>query len=465
MVLTLTMGACSKSFIDYTNPQTLPLDGTIKDLKSLTNAANGVYNNFQNVDYYNRTFTLSPELISDNVFVSRRNSNRYLNHDNFSIGNGDGYVLGAWSAMYDVVVNANLAIAHGEAVNFIPGEEQGARQVIGEMYAARALALFDLVRFFAQPYNFTADASHAGVPVITEPKNEIIAPPRETVKVVYDQIVSDLQKSLTLMTAVKKDGRFTVIAAKALLAKVYLYMEKWAEAEQLATEVIDNTTFKLLTNAQYVASWSAKFSGESLFEVANLSTDNSGSDGIGYFYEPGGYGDALATQDLYDTYTSTDVRRELIQAGTRTNAENPAYLVRKYPRGVSTRDDNIKVLRLSEVFLIRAEARAEQGKTNTAKNAGAQADLNTIIQRADPTADPVTLTGDDLVNRIILERRKELAFEGNRLFDINRKKMDLVLIQSDQTRTFTYPNNRFIMPIPFSEVNTNPNIEQNPAWK
>jgi len=459
-MIVLSATSCSDSFLDLQNPQSLPLKGTIKDLKTLTTASNGAYAQFKDVNYYNRTFILLPDLLGDNVFVSRSNGGRYLDQDAFAITREDGYVQSAWAAMYRTIVNANLSIAGGEALS----ANAAINQVIGEMYAVRALAYFDLVRLFAQPYNYTADASHMGVPLVVQPYNEIISPPRATVREVYTQIISDLKKSLTLIATPQKPAKFTPTAVNALLAKVYLYMEDWANAEKYATDALAGP-YTLLARGSYVSSWSSKFSSESLFEIANTGTDNAATNSIGYFYEQVGYGEGLATADLYSQYTSTDVRRQLIPIGVRkVTFENPAYFVKKYPLGASTRDDNVRVLRLSEVYLIRAEARAELSKTDATKITGAQADLNAIVTRADASAIPVVLTGDALVERILLERRKELAFEGNRFFDLTRRKKNVRHIRSTDEVTYTYPNNKFVMPIPVAETNANRNIEQNPGW-
>ncbi|SFC66824.1 SusD family protein [Parapedobacter composti] len=463
MVSALCSG-CSEGFLDETNPQSVGFDH-IKDLKSLTAATTGVYNSFNNSNYYGRTFVVSPELFGDNSFISIRNGGRYLGHDRFTVTNGDGYVTGAWTQMNRVVANANLAIQAGNQLTFPEGQRAAANQIMGELYACRALAWFDMVRYFAQPYNYTEDASHLGIPLVTEPPGVIISPSRGTVAEAYTHIVADLLRAEELLGSAKKNGYFNKAGAQALLAKVYLYMEDWENAEIYATKVIEESAgYTLLSNADYVASWGQKFSVESILEIGMLPTDNNGANSIGYLSEQGGYGEWLATKELYDTYSQTDIRRNLIVPGSRENAESEAYFIKKYPLGASSRDDNIKVLRLSEVYLIRAEARAELSKTQPDKAAGALSDLNAIVGRADPEASVSGLQGDALVERIILERRKELAFEGNRLFDINRKKMSLVHIQTNQIRTFEYPNNRFIMPIPYAERNANPNIQPNPGW-
>lgn len=461
LILILTvLSSCKRDFLELKNPQAVSLFETINDFASLNAAANGSYVPFKSTNYYNRTFTLVPDLLGDNVFVSRSNGGRYLDQDNFTIGSNDGYVSGAWSSMYQVIVNATLTIQGGSKLELTPQMYQ----LLGEMFAIRALSHFDLVRFFAQPYHYTNDASHPGVPIITEVKPEIISPPRNTVYEVYQQIIADLEQAIALMNVPVKQGKFTPTAAKALLAKVYLYKGDWANAEKYATEAIAGP-YSLLTRTGYVASWNTPFSSESLFEIVNLSTDNSGVNSLGYFYEQSGYGEGLATEDLYNQYSANDIRRSLIQVGERKSSnvvfESPAYFVKKYPRLTY---DNIKVLRLSEVYLIRAEARAELGKTDNSKTSLAQADLNVIIKRADPAASDITAVGDALIDVVLLERRKELAFEGNRFFDLTRRKKDVKHLRSQGVKVITYPNNRLIMPIPLREINYNKNIKQNPGW-
>lgn len=460
----LLLSGCGKSFLELKNPQAIDFDH-ISDLESLTIASTGVYSLFKQSNYYNRTFVIVPELMTDNCFISIKNSGRYLNEDRFTVTNGDSYITGAWRLMSQVVANANLALAASRTIEFPAADQEDADQIIGELYACRALAFFDMVRFFAQPYDFTADASHPGIPVYIEPANQIIYPARETVKSSYDQVIADLKQAESLLDDSKKNGHFTLAAAQALLAKVYLYKGDWVNAELYATKAIDNPNYTLLQNANFVSSWASKFTAESILEIGNTPTSNSGSDGIGYFTEQNGYGDLLATEDLYNTYSATDVRRNLIVPGARAGGEPQAYFIKKYPNGVSSRDDNPKVLRKAEVYLIRAEARAELALTDASRRAGALADLNTIVKRADPAAADVDLSGEELVDRVLLERRKELAFEGNRLFDLNRKGKDVTNIQSDAQTTFEHPHNRFIMPVPYDEMNANSNMVQNPGWR
>lgn len=464
VLVTVLFGSCSNSFLELENPQGLDLRRTITDVPSLKAATNGVYDKFQSIHYYNRSFLLYPEIIGDNVFVSRRNSGRYINYDYFRLNPEDGNAVDTWYQMWRLIANANLAIKGGEALDLSSSLRVQADELIGEMYAARALCYFDMLRLYAQPYNFTSDAGHLGVPLLLEPQMELVKPARNTAKESYEQVVRDFEKALTLLASNYKPGRFTIPAVQALLAKVHLYMEDWESTEQYATEVIEGNSHQLLSHEDYVDSWAARHSSESIFEIINSAIDRPSTDGIGYFYEQAGYGDGLATKDLYDIYANTDIRKSLIQQGVRTNAENPAYFVRKYPNGAVTMDDNIKVIRLSEIYLIRAEARAELALTDNSYTTGAQADLNTIVQRADPGAADITQTGPALIDRILVERRKELAFEGNRLFDMNRKKRGITHIQSSRSQMLSYPNDGFILPISRTELQANPNMDQNPGY-
>ena len=129
--------------------------------------------------------------------------------------------------------------------------------------------------------------------------------------------------------------------------------------------------------------------------------------------------------------------------------------------GNSNGFDNIKVMRLAELYLIRAEARAEMGSNDT----GAQQDLDMVRQRALSTAPNSTTTGQALKDAIFLERRLELCFEGQRLWDLMRKKQDVVRTNcTSLTCLIPYGSNSVVLPIPQVETDANANIEQNPGY-
>lgn len=460
LLLITCMVSCSSDFLDIEPEQNVSAEQAITDVNTLQTAINGVYSKLQSSDYYGRSMYVIPELMADNLALSTRNTGRYLDYDGFVVSEEDTFADGLWNTLYEVIVNASKAIEGGEKLEIVSGEQQEQiNQLVGEAYALRALAHFDLVRLFAQPYNYTPDADHPGIPVINRSEDNEISPARNTVKEVYEQVNTDLATALEKITADKKNGRFTSYAVKALAARSYLYQEDYTNAIKYSTEVIDNGGFSLAGNENYLDLWAEEFNSESIFEIVNTVADNAGTNGLGHYFDPGGYADALVTTDLFNLYDSNDARLGAIKKGSKTGAEENALFVYKFPRGTS-RDDNVRILRLAEQFLIRAEAYAKTGK-----DAEARADLLKVMERATPGASAAGESGDALVDRILLERRKELAFEGHRLFDLNRNKKDVRIIQSENIIEAPYPNDKFILPIPLNELNANPDIApQNPGY-
>lgn len=457
--LLLHLNACTDGFLNINPEQSVSEERAVRDINTLQTAVNGIYSQLQDDYYYGRTAIVIPDLMADNLYLSLRNTGRYLSYHNFKVREQDSYAEGLWNQGYEVVVNATRAIQGGEKLELTEDQQNRANQLIGEAYALRALSHFDLLRFFSQPYNFTTDASQPGIPIITEVEAEPQFPSRNTVNEGYTQVIEDLNQALALMTENKADGTISINAAKALLARVYLYKEDYEAAAQLASEVIESGEYSLLPAENYNDLWSEDFNAESIFEVVNTLSDNSGSNTIGHFFDPAGYADALATEDLYALYDDEDVRKSAIVRGEKEGAESDALFIEKFPRGAS-HDDNIRILRLAELYLIRAEA--------SAKDSGEQqalADLNTIVKQRNPEANDIVATGQELIDRILLERRLEMAFEGHRLFDLNRNKMDVPIDQGEAVFEASYPNERFILPIPLMEINANPQIKpQNPGY-
>lgn len=453
----LMLSACEDT-LEQEFSDNVEVSNAIVDLNSLNLAANGSYSLFADTDVYNRTIMLLPEILSDNAFIDAfDNTGRYLDFDLYTVNSNNRFITPAWEDLTRIIASTSIIIERAELLSFPESEQEDAEQYIGEMYALRALAFHNLQLLFAQPYNFTSDASHFGIPI---PDFETLGdggtiqePGRSTTAVVYAQIESDLVKAIDLMKKKSSPYRMDVYAAKALLARVYLHMEDWGKARDMATDVIDNSGNKLLENQEYIASWALDDNSETLFTLVNNETDNSGTNSIGYFYLT--YKDAFATDDFVNILSNTDVRKELYPVDDGVN------LVTKFPK-VAAQDDNIQILRLSEMYLIKAEAHAQLNEDIDAQQA-----LDAIIQRADPLAVASTETGQALIDKIILERRKELAFEGFRLYDLSRYRITFSkFLQDGNPIVISAPENRTIMPIPIDEINVNPNIanQQNPGY-
>ena len=274
----IALSACSSDFLDIDPEQNVPSENAVVDIKTLQTAVNGVYSKLQSDAYYGRSMYVIPELMADNLYLSSRNTGRYLDFDNFIVNEENTYVEDTWNAIYEVVANATKVIDGGEKLEATTTEQQNEiNQLIGEVYAIRALAHFDLARLFAQPYNFTAAADHLGIPLVNTSTDENISPSRNTVSEVYAQINSDLNMAISNLTSTNNDGRFTNYAAKALAARVAIYQDNYSNAIKYSSEVIEKGGYSLVSNENYSDIWASEFNSESIFEIINTIADNEGT--------------------------------------------------------------------------------------------------------------------------------------------------------------------------------------------
>jgi hypothetical protein len=289
---------------------------------------------------------------------------------------------------------------------------------------------------------------------------------------IYTQIVSDLNAAFPIAPPYVNSVTLNQYAIEALLARVYLYMGDYTDAEAKAKDVITNSGFTLVTPAGLVAFWDDPGIHtdqiEVMFEVDEDVLVNNSFDDLGGIYV-NGYADLYCSSQLYNLYSATDVRAQLIDSG-QTAAGAFAYVVNKYPNAENADPDNPKVIRLAEVYLIGAEAAARTGDV-----VNAQGWLNTLMANRDPSFTGYTDAGQALVNDVIQERRKELAFEGDRFFDLNRlglainRGQNVGALQAGANNvnlTIAWPDPRRLAPIPEAEIQANPNIasQQNPGY-
>jgi hypothetical protein len=323
----------------------------------------------------------------------------------------------------------------------------------------RALDHFMICNTYAQPYNFTADASHLGVPALTRISGSNDLVKRNTVAQVYRRITDDLQEALTLFGSLTIESPYRVsgMACKALQARIYLYMGNMQAAFDAASEVI--TAMELCPRNQYVNMMYADVPGtEAIFRVNGIRIK---SHSLRKFYDSDG--SSITSSKLIGTfYDNNDVRRELISGNNIRKYHNPKEELVSKPD-----EEDIPfapfVLRLSEMYLIRAEACCALNKPDQAAN-----DLKTLIARATgKTAAEVSLpytNTTDIMRYVERERILELTGEGHRFFYILRWKQNLVLTSdtNSSVRTLSYPNNKFVLPIPRTEMEGNKGMVQNP---
>lgn len=417
----------------------------------------------QNSDWYGRYFVLVPDIMGEDV-KQNASANRAKEWAEYNGSEVDFVPEEIWAEIYEGINITNSIIN----ADFTPpaAVEDDYNHILGQAHAMRGLAYFDLVRIFGQHYGYTADASHLGVPIVLE-FDVTSKPARNTVAEVYSQIVSDLTTAIPLLYSFSETqdaGQISREAAQAILSRVYLYMEDYTNAIAQANAVINSGNFTLVDSAAYPTQFLDGKSSEAIFEIVFLQADNPGSDHLGGMYKESGYGDYLPAQDLLGMFDAGDVRGTMFLEDENLSGIYGSLRVNKYPSaGSMIATDNIPVVRLSEMYLIRAEAQAKLGGNDPA----AQADIDMIRQRAWPAAPAVTATGQALVDEILRERRMELCFEGHRVFDMTRNNEDLVRVDCTappEACNIAAGNDRFILPIPDGERNANTDITQNPGY-
>ena len=459
--IVLLLGSCSKNFIDKKPNDSIPTADALSTANALADALNGTYAALRPASVYGRDFPVIGDLQADNTYVEKKNSGRYLPQYNYSVVVSDGTSDEMWRDSYAGILRANQIIdakLTGATVDAIKAQA----------YALRALLYFKLVNIFAKPY--TSDTSALGVPIILhyDPYN---LPARSSVGTVYAQIVNDFKAAFAGAPAYTNSVTLSKYAIEGLLARTYLYMGDNANAESAAVDVINNSNFTLVGPADFNNFWAdpgiKSDQVEVMFEVDADVLNNNGFDDLGGIFI-NGYQDIYASIQLYNLYTATDVRQSLMIPGT-TKSGAAAYLINKFPNAENADRDNLKVIRLAEVYLIAAEA-ALPGDEATALQY-----LNTLAELRDPSFTGYTSSGAQLLSDIVQERRKELAFEGDRLYDMNRLKLDINRAANpgaipagagDVNLNVPFSDNRRVGPIPQTEVQANPNIagQQNPGY-
>lgn len=442
---------------------------TLSTYEGLNSATGGAYSELCATGWYGAGLVITADMKGGNAKRGSVVSGRYV--DEYLWNNRPGATSGLWAVTYSTIAKANNVIEVIDGGFSEAGVEQAQLDKLkGECLFLRGLAYFDLARMYCQPYS--AGTANLGVPVVLVTENSY--PSRNTVGETYDRVIQDLKDAEALLPAVNdrddNSGSATKAVAQALLAKVYLYMENWQEAAEYAKAVIDNPAFSLFTTAQYTTFtnngyWGGGGKGpEIIFQVdgSEPNTSHGYWEAISYMMNPEGYGDCAASMDLINLYEAGDVRADLFLEPAKYPGE---FWSLKYPgRLGEIREYNTPVLRLAEMYLIRAEATLKGATSGVA----ALNDYNAIRTHRGLTAAASVSLSD-----IYAERRRELCFEGNELFDLARTQRSLSrtdftgLVNKDVSFTpggSATVNYLWAMPIPQAEIDANVNCEQNPGY-
>ncbi len=459
VALAVLFVGCKKEFLDTRPFASIDEAGAFSSAERVQAAMTGLYD-LVTTNSFNTHIALATDIKGgDMVLVSAGNYSRFVTEYRFLQTPTAGYGVNFWSGAYKLITNCNVAIAR---LPDAPIEEAAKKDYLAEARALRAWAHLHLVRLFAQPFAF--DPNAPGIPIVDKvlvPNATI--PGRGTVRDVYNFITDDLlfAKQNMLATRTNNSGRLILNSVNGLLARVYLDQEVWDKAAEHAR--LARTGYPLAAAATLLNGFVDRTS-EWIWTLIYRSDDNTGFLQIASFQEPYdiGYSTFRATTSFLNLFADSDIRRRQFFVNTQKVA-NPAvgealqrdaivysrdgYLMNKFYFR-SSWDLNVPMMRSAEMFLIEAEAEAEQDHDALAQDA-----LFEVQRRAISDAVKSTSTGAALKTEIRDERRKELYGEGFRFYDVMRKKETLVRTAPDHWSPVNLaPGNYLnILPIPQAE--------------
>lgn len=491
-ILAASLSSCVNDWLDVAPSDGTDADAALTSSSDLDAARTGMYKalkgNSSFVDYYGQQFFVYGDVHAgddyqyNNIGGSNRASFYYdMNYQTASEFNTSTV---SWQSPYVVIGRANRIIAAAEGGKLSDAVEAKAKieQYAAESKVLRALAHFDLVRIYGKPYTEDQGAS-LGVPLVTGVLESNAKPARSTVAEVYTQVVKDLTEAISsnALATETKPGYVSVWGAKAILSRVYLNMGDYANALSVAEDIIKNSGAALWTRDQYFKAWDASTPNESEFlfrlNVAG-STDNNDLNSIGNLQQRDGYKEMVATKKFVDMLTSDpkDVRNNMFLPATATKeveayGTNKVFLNKLRGQGGNLRNVTIvPIIRLSEVYLTAAEcAFRNNDKTKAVEY------LNDLVKNRTTTEASLATVDNITLDRILIERRKELIGEGQRYFDALRNNETITRYTSEadkgwhktlskEAQSFNRDFYKAIAAIPQAEINANPNIKQNTGY-
>jgi starch-binding outer membrane protein, SusD/RagB family len=475
--------ACSEDFLEKAPLDSINTANYWQTEDDAINAINGAYQPLQWPKLYNMRMWTSDIMAGNSIVGAGGGDDGRETQDmaNFVTDANNPGVLDLYRGPAPGILRANMVLQN------VPGMDIDAElkdRILGEAHFLRAHYYFILVRYFG------------GVPLILQPQEPTgnLRPARDTEEEVYDQIIADFEKAIELLPprseyGPNELGRASKGAALGMLAKVHLTLGNWQkvvdltnQVEQLGYGLLDNyaNVFDVVYENSKEHIFSVQYFGKTSFDF--WANENQAS-WVSTFTGPrnadfvaGGYGWNQPTQEFVNSYEEGDLRKEatvLYEGGPdfdgkeyKSSFSTTGYNLRKFlvPKSVSPNYDtnplDFPVLRYADVLLMKAEALNELGQTTEAAEP-----LNKVRTRAglDPVSGAVSKA--DFREIVLHERRMELAFEGQRWFDlirVNDGDYGLQFLQSMGKVNASRKHLQF--PIPQKEIESNPNLDQNTGY-
>lgn len=432
-------GACSDE-LELTDPDAIGDDISLSNDENVKSTLLGGYNALSNGALLGGNTQRNSELLGASGEISWSGTftdpGDVFNKD---MATTSGDAANAWIAAYNAINISNNVLSALDVVN-----EEDKDQVEGEALFIRGLAYFDLVQMFAQPYSAGGASSAPGVPIrLVDDRNNTDQVARNTVEEVYQQIVADLTAAEAKLAEGPNASRASKEAAAAILSRVYLQKGEYANARDAANRAITTGNYGLM--GVYADCFNGGSTDEDLFDIA-VSTVDGVNNMFNFFAstDAGGRGDIEIQNSHLALYEAGDDRLALFLTDPVTGETRSGKWAYQYA--------NVKVVRLAEMYLTRAEANF---RLATSIGDSPLNDINTIRNRAG-----LVSLGAVTLNVILNERHLELAHEGQRIHDIKRLQGSV----TEGSSTFNYNDAKLVFPIPQREMNVNTSLTQNSSY-
>ncbi len=454
IAIVLLMTSCNKQL------DLLPSDAIIDEVaytslagleQGLTGAYSGINGTISN------GIQITSLLTDEAMLPTENNTGRGVATYRWEINASSADVGANWAGYYNVIDRVNrLLKGIAEYTPADLSEAAAVNKIKGEAMAIRAFSHFELIKNYAVDYN----AASGGVPYMEQ--SVVSKPKRSTVGDVLTKVKTDLNAAKTLIpSSASKNTRITVSGISAIQARIALFEKKWDEAIMYSTEVINAKP--LATLAQFSDVWMDLGEAGVIWKIKKEVGETRQGD---FYYDRDQkkiiYAPSKELRDLFDAIN--DVRYNAYIE----NLSATRFKVRKYTGGNTANPNvaDVKVFRVAEMYLIRAEAYAEKDDL-----VNGTLDINTLRNNRIAGYTPVVFaTKVELIDEVMTERFKELAFEGHRYYDLRRRELPVTRIPEDAINalgavTLTPDKKEYYLPVPNGEIQANENIEQHPKYQ
>lgn len=461
-LLGFSMNSC-KNALDVQPKESIDVKDALTSKEGFQTATVGIYSYLRKTNQYGRQLIVYPEIMS-NTAAHKGTGTGLLTLSN----NARGAHMTPWSSAYTAIAQINIVLTELEAFD---ADQEWKNGIAGQLHFLRALFFHNAAKVYS--YDPTAKptsiADRGTIPLNLKPVysyENVENLERASNEDLYAQLYDDLDKAYQYLANTSKSKAPHLVtqgAVAAFFSRVALYNGDYKRVIVEADKALASGIGKLSTRGSYVSDWRAGVHPESMFEVEFKTDQNVGIDNAPRadftnrlnaqdLTTVSGRGNAMVSDELFALYDDADVRKGLILKGLGSlSASN--QMTKFLSRGGSPNLDNIPVIRISEVYLNRAEANArQQGKEQESID-----DINIIRVRAG--LNPVSgLMEDALMDEVLKQRKLELAFEGHSFFDYKRLGMDII---KPGGKVFAFSDYRVVAGIPWREISANKKLRQN----